>query len=415
MAEFAAEVRRLMAERGISLRGLAKASNYDPSYLSKVLSGHKPSSPYLAARLDDALGAGGAIRDAVQQPLSQHARKASTPQRKPSGAVEALQAAMTGDPAGRDIGADGLAELVLHYAHTLAVAPSAAVYGELLSARSFAATLLGRSSPRQRPDLTVTAGWLSSLLAISAADLGDHAAAVVWCADTERRGRDASYPELLGWAALTRSLIAWYQGDPLASAAAAKRGQADGQPGSVAHAKLAAQEMRCQAMLGDAAGMTDARHRAAAAMARLGPPIPAASVYSVPRAGDPPYTATSLLLAGRYAEAAQMTRRIIDVAYRPQARTPWDQPTNYARTLLILALAAAGLGDLDQAVAAGTAALDCGRVVWPTMVLAGQLDQALARRFPRTGSAADFHARYLDAGTRLALPAPRPQPGKERG
>ena len=47
---------------------------------------------------------------------------------------------------------------LLHYAHTLAVAPSAAVYGELLSARSFAGTLLGRSAPRQRPDLTVTAG-----------------------------------------------------------------------------------------------------------------------------------------------------------------------------------------------------------------------------------------------------------------
>jgi predicted transcriptional regulator len=65
MADFAAEVRRLMAERGILLRGLAKASNYDPSYLSKVLSGRKPSSPYLAARLDDSLGAGGTIRDAA--------------------------------------------------------------------------------------------------------------------------------------------------------------------------------------------------------------------------------------------------------------------------------------------------------------------------------------------------------------
>ncbi len=194
MADFAAEVRRLMTERGMSLRGLAKASNYDPSYLSKVLSGHEPSSPYLAARLDDALGAGGAIRDAAQQPPPRRAGNASTPRRKPSGAVEALQVAMTGDPAGPDIGADGLAELVRHYAHALAVAPSAAVYGELLSARSFAGTLLGRSAPRQRPDLTVTAGWLSSLLAISAADLGEHAAAVIWCTDTERRGRDAAYP-----------------------------------------------------------------------------------------------------------------------------------------------------------------------------------------------------------------------------
>jgi len=149
MADFAAEVRRLMAERGMSLRGLAKASNYDPSYLSKVLSGHKPSSPYLAARLDDALGAGGKIRDAAQEPPLRRAGKASPARRKPSGAVEALQVAMIGDPAGPDIGADGLAELVAHYAHTLAVAPSAAVYGELLSARSFAGTLLGRSAPRQ--------------------------------------------------------------------------------------------------------------------------------------------------------------------------------------------------------------------------------------------------------------------------
>ena len=109
-----------------------------------------------------------------------------------------------------------------------------------------------------------------------------------------------------------------------------------------------------------------------------------------------------------------MTRRIIEVAYRPQARAPWDQPTNDARTLLILALAAPGLGDPDQAVTAGTAALACGRVVWPTMVLAGQLDQTLARRFPGAPSATDFHARYLDAGTRLAPPAPRPRPGQER-
>ena len=185
----------------------------------------------------------------------------------PSGAVEALQVAMTGDPAGLYIGADGPAELVQHYSHALAVAPSAAAYGELLSARLFAGTPPGRSAPRHRPDLTVTAGWLSSLLAISAADLGDHAAAVIWCADTERRGRYSSHPELLGWAALTRSLIAWYQGDPPASAAAARRGQAEGQPGSVVHAKLAAQEMRCRAMLGDAAGMADARRRAATAMA----------------------------------------------------------------------------------------------------------------------------------------------------
>jgi len=107
-----------------------------------------------------------------------------------------------------------------------------------------------------------------------------------------------------------------------------------------------------------------------------------------------------------------MTRRIIATAYRPQGRAPWDQPTNYARTLLILALAAAGLGDLDQSAAAGGAALECGRLVWPTMVLAGQLDQALARQFPGAAPMTDFHARYLDAGARLALSATHPSPAR---
>jgi hypothetical protein len=324
---------------------------------------------------------------------------------KTSRAVEALQITMADDSAGPDLGADGLAELVPQYAHSLAVAPSAAIYGELVSARSFAGRLLGQVSFRLHEDLTVTTGWLSSLLAISAADLGDHAAAAVWCTDTERRGKDANYPELLGWAALTRSLIAWYQGDPLRSAAIAQHGQTDGLSGSVAHAKLAAHEMRCIAMLGDTDGMASARGRAAAAMAKLSPSAPVSGVYSVPRAEEPPYTATSFLLVGKHAEAAQMTRQLIDTAYCPQSRAPGDQPTTYARTLLILALAVTGLGELDEAAAAGAAALECGPVVWSTMMLADKLDQSLTRQFPSAAPTTDFHDRCIEAGARHALSA----------
>ncbi len=87
-------------------------------------------------------------------------------------------------------------------------------------------------------------------------------------------------------------------------------------------------------------------------MSQLGSSAPTSGIYSVPRAEDPPYTATSLLLAGRHGEAAEMTRRIIETAYSPRTRGPGDQPTNYARTLLILALAAAALGEIDDAAAA---------------------------------------------------------------
>lgn len=90
-------------------------------------------------------------------------------------------------------------------------------------------------------------------------------------------------------------------------------------------------------------------------------------------AADPSDTATSLLLIGKYQAAADITSQLIEAVYHRRVRSPYEQPTNYARTLLILGLAEAGLGRLDKAAVTGTAALACSRPVWPTMVLAGSL------------------------------------------
>jgi hypothetical protein len=87
-------------------------------------------------------------------------------------------------------------------------------------------------------------------------------------------------------------------------------------------------------------------------------------------------------------------------------------PTNYARTLLILALAAAGLADLDQAVITRSVGLDSS----PHRVADDGTGLRARPRFspaaPRAASAANFQVQYLGAGTRLALQAPRPQPGR---
>src|SRR5262249_53559001 len=142
MAGFASEVKRFMGERGKSLRGLAKASSYDASYLSKVLSGKKPDSPHIAKCIDDALGAEGKSRAIAQGASPRAAAKVRAADPGPSKALEALQVSMAGDPARSDVAGDGLAELVMHYAYALAVRPSAAIYDELLSTRRFAGTLL---------------------------------------------------------------------------------------------------------------------------------------------------------------------------------------------------------------------------------------------------------------------------------
>jgi transcriptional regulator with XRE-family HTH domain len=67
MADFHVVVRRLMAERGFSLRGLAREAGYDPSYLSKVINGRKPCSPFVAKRLDVILDAAGAVTEAASR------------------------------------------------------------------------------------------------------------------------------------------------------------------------------------------------------------------------------------------------------------------------------------------------------------------------------------------------------------
>src|SRR5215469_9864946 len=72
MGEFAVEIRRYMQARDMSLRATARAAGYsDHTLLSKVLNGHKPVIPYMAACLDDALQADGEIIAAAEVAASQ--------------------------------------------------------------------------------------------------------------------------------------------------------------------------------------------------------------------------------------------------------------------------------------------------------------------------------------------------------
>lgn len=300
---------------------------------------------------------------------------------------------------------DGIGELIDHYAVTICTLPPADVYDELLTVRTYASRMLQRlGTVSSHTDLAVAVGWLSHLLAVAACDMGQHASARVWCSDAERRSRDARHPELAAWALLTRAMIAWYQGQPRQSAILSAKGQKNAPEGTVVHAKLASQEMRAAAMAGDADRMTRARRRASEAIAVLPANTPVTGAFSINLAEDPPYTATSLLFVGRNEESVAATNRVIQTVYQPEARQRGEHPSGYARSLLILGLAQAGLGRLDESVAAGQAALAGSRPVWPTMVLAGKLDKVLTQQFPHARQSAEYHARYLEA---IRIPAGR--------
>jgi transcriptional regulator with XRE-family HTH domain len=307
--------------------------------------------------------------------------------------------------------ADSLAQLIDHYSHAISASPPAAVYDELREVRSFAETITAhRGREPRRGDLALATGWLSHLLAVAACDMGEHATARLWCADSERRSKDTATPELAAWALLTRAMIAYYKGQSRQSVTLAARGRAAVPIGTVAHAKLAAQEMRAAAQVGDVAHMARARTEAARAIARLPTNAKTTGVFSIALAEDPPYTATSLLLVGNYKEAIPATNRVIGTVYEPETRQRGDNPSGYARSLLILGLAQARSGCLDEAIAAGHGALTSRRPAWPTMVLAGQLDHVLATEFAGTRQAAAYHALYLEQVSRTsARTAPSPE------
>lgn len=100
-AAFGALLRSLMAERGMSLRGLARELHYDVGHLSKVSRDMRAPSPELARRADTFLGAGGRLVAAQRGGLNpSDAARVSEAERAPvrvdAATVAALERVLAG-------------------------------------------------------------------------------------------------------------------------------------------------------------------------------------------------------------------------------------------------------------------------------------------------------------------------------
>ncbi|MBT8223986.1 MAG: hypothetical protein HKP61_08445 [Dactylosporangium sp.] len=189
--------------------------------------------------------------------------------------------------------------------------------------------------------------------------------------------------------------MAFYDRRAADATAHAYRGQAMTRTSSAVHAKLLSQEMHSRAMLGNAQRVADARRRAECAIAALPVGATRGGAFSISLAEDPPYTATSMLLLGQHRQAETATHRVLTAFYPHGGAGCPENPSGYARTQLILGMALTGQGKLDQAHAAGSAALDSPRPVWPVVALAGRLDQALVQASANAPETRDYHQRYL--------------------
>ncbi len=201
MTGFGEELRRLLAERGLSLREAARQAPCDCGYLSKVARGQRRISRELAARFDDLLGAGGALLALAPPPAPAAQRALFAPDDEEDvrrrtllalgltaaagapGALEILRQhtdiALNAETSGRDAGEweRTAAELAGDVGQ---LPPGRMLPGLLADLREAGARLAGARDDGTRRRMTRVCAQMAALTAITLCDLGDPDAGRYW-------------------------------------------------------------------------------------------------------------------------------------------------------------------------------------------------------------------------------------------
>jgi Helix-turn-helix domain len=356
VSEFGNEVRRRLAERGMSLHQAAKVTHYDVSYLSKVVNGHKPGSRDLAEALDRVLGTDGAL--AAMAP--------DKPGRIIAGDDETDAWELARLAEATDVGAATI-ERIERAVDDLAVAYHGTPPAELLPRvrlhLGYVTRLLdARKTLAEHRRLLVAGGWLSLLAATCAIDLGRWDAASARLGTAAQLARETGHAEMAAWCLETRAWQVLTVGDYPAAAELARDAQRVAPHGSSAHIQATAQEGRTFARLGDPgrAGAYDALGRVEALVAPLAMPDQPEHHYRYDPAKSEAYTATTLSWLGD--PAGERVARSVLTRLESSASGP-PRPRRAASARIDLSLALLGTGKPDEAGDVALHAVTSGRLV----------------------------------------------------
>ena len=380
MAAFGQRVRALRTERGWSLAELAAAVPCDKGHLSRIETGGRRATAELARRLDDVLGARG---DIVAAP---HLDTVAADDARPWETAELLRRVQANDAAPATVEAlhATVFELCCQYATQPAVQLRAEAHGWM---REVARMLHRPTGFAAHRELLVAAGWLALLVGCVEYDMGMRAGAEATRVMARQLGDEAGHPEISAW---SHEMAAWFaltQSRYRGVLTAARTGQVVAPSGSAA-VQLAGQEAKAFARLGDVAGVRDALARGRALLDQMAVPDRPDHHFVV----DPDkwdfYAMDAYRLAGDDELAAHHARTVLALGAGPDGE---KAPMRMAEARLTLAAVAARSGDLEQAVATGVGALAAGRKSLPSLLMvAGELDVELHRRFPGESSADEF-------------------------
>ncbi|MEV6598038.1 helix-turn-helix transcriptional regulator [Actinoplanes sp. NPDC051346] len=348
-AAFARELRRLRAERGLSLRDLAAAAHYGKSYLHELETGRKPPTVAIASRLDDALRANGVLVAAL-------ATAATDDSDAETEALELARRVTASDVSTETL--DRLERAVDVLAMAYATTPPAELVPRVRRHLDYASRLVdARKTLNQHRRLLVVGGWLALLRATLHIDLGQEVAADAYLSTAEEFADQAEHREIVAWCLETKAWSVLTAGHYRQALELSQRAQQVAPRDSSAHVQATAQEGRAWARLGDRVATRRTLDRVARLADHRPFPEHPEHHYQYDPAKAHAYTATTLAWAGDPAAEA-VAREVIAELEREGAR-----PRRVASAKLDLGLALLAAEKPDEAAAAAAAAIRSGRIV----------------------------------------------------
>jgi hypothetical protein len=376
-----------MAEQGLGVLALARRVPCDKALISRLVHGKQAPSVQMSHRLDDVLEAGGEL-----------AALATTTAAAGAGELDLIE--LTRRQEASDVG-NGTLNLLTGAVDDMCrdypVQDAAVLSARTLRHLKYVTRLAGgRTTLAQHRELLVIAGWLSALLACCRYDVGDRPAAEAARRMAAQFGSETGDAVLVAWSFEIAAWFALVEGRYHDTVAYAEAGIAHAGVSSAA-VQLALQAARGYARMGDGQQAREALNTGRALLGHLAVPDHPEHHFVFDAGKYEFYVATVLTWLGDDDTAAEEHARHVIAECRPGPQMRW--PMRMAISQLDLAVIASRRGDLDEAVALGTSALEHSRRTAQVLPRAAELGQVLTARYPKE---------QLVAGYREVLAAQHP-------
>ncbi|MBB5152526.1 helix-turn-helix domain-containing protein [Saccharopolyspora phatthalungensis] len=381
--EFGTELRRFRRAAGLSQGELARLVPISQATISRYESGLQTVDPATAGRLDELVGADGALARTLQRPRTLQRQSASAQHSalESHGDTELGALELARRAASSNVGSTTLAHLeatVDELASAYPATPPGELESRLRTHIDYVTNLLdARASLSEHTRLLNVGAWLSLLAATVYVDLDQQPAATAYLRTAASLASDTGHAEIIAWCYETAAWRVLTNGDYRQAVALSQSARHHAPTGSSAMIQATAQEGRSWARLGNA----QETRRVLGEVHRMAECLPQPERPDHHYIYDPTkaiaYTATTLAwIADPAAEG--YARTVIDRLGAENDHHRW--PRRVASAHIDLGLSLLGSDRLDEAAEVTRKALESGRVAPSNYWRADEVVRAIETR-----------------------------------